>query len=76
MFFDDFEFRFYRISSSYTRWFLWVRYTFCVMSIVALFKFLNRLSDFLFGAGRWVTATLGEQETLWQPGKTQPEWKW
>ena len=39
-------------------------------------KFLNRLSDFLFVAGRWVTATLGEQETLWQPGKTQPEWKW
>jgi cob(I)alamin adenosyltransferase len=33
-------------------------------------KFLNRLSDFLFVAGRWVTATLGEQETLWQPGKT------
>ncbi|MEE2717029.1 MAG: cob(I)yrinic acid a,c-diamide adenosyltransferase [SAR324 cluster bacterium] len=39
-------------------------------------KYLNRLSDFLFVAGRWVTATLGEQETLWQPGKAQPEWEW
>ena len=39
-------------------------------------KYLNRLSDFLFVAGRWVTATLGEQETLWQPGKAQPEGEW
>lgn len=30
--------------------------------------YLNRLSDALFVLSRWVTATLGEQELLWQPG--------
>jgi cob(I)alamin adenosyltransferase len=30
--------------------------------------YLNRLSDALFVFSRWVTATLGEQELLWQPG--------
>jgi cob(I)alamin adenosyltransferase len=30
--------------------------------------YLNRLSDALFVMSRWVTATLGEQELLWQPG--------
>ncbi|MGA1597640.1 MAG: cob(I)yrinic acid a,c-diamide adenosyltransferase [bacterium] len=39
-------------------------------------KYLNRLSDFLFVAGRWVTATLGETEALWVPGKAQPDWRW
>ena len=29
--------------------------------------YLNRLSDALFVFGRWVTATMGEAETLWQP---------
>ncbi|HCV44954.1 MAG TPA: cob(I)yrinic acid a,c-diamide adenosyltransferase, partial [Deltaproteobacteria bacterium] len=33
-----------------------------------IIKYINRLSDFLFVAGRWVTETLGETETLWQPG--------
>ena len=41
-----------------------------------IIKYLNRLSDFLFAAGRWVTETLGEKETLWQPGKSNPEWNW
>ena len=35
-----------------------------------IIKYLNRLSDFLFVSGRWVTETLGEKETLWEPGKT------
>ncbi|MBS1256234.1 MAG: Cob(I)yrinic acid a,c-diamide adenosyltransferase [Deltaproteobacteria bacterium] len=39
-------------------------------------KYLNRLSDFLFVAGRWVTETLGEKETLWEPGKSRPDWRW
>jgi cob(I)alamin adenosyltransferase len=30
--------------------------------------YLNRLSDALFVMSRWVAATLGEQELLWQPG--------
>lgn len=30
--------------------------------------YLNRLSDALFVFSRWVTANLGEQELLWQPG--------
>jgi len=36
--------------------------------------YLNRLSDWLFVLGRWVTAGLGHDETLWQPlGKRGPE---
>jgi cob(I)alamin adenosyltransferase len=36
--------------------------------------YLNRLSDWLFVLGRWVTAGLGHEETLWQPlGKRGPE---
>ena len=31
------------------------------------FSYLNRLSDWLFVLSRWVTATLGEDEVLWQP---------
>mgnify|MGYP001358815113 FL=1 len=38
--------------------------------------FLNRLSDFLFVCGRWVTVTLGEEEVLWVPGKELPDWRW
>jgi cob(I)alamin adenosyltransferase len=34
------------------------------------------MSDLLFVAGRWVTETLGEKETLWQPGKSNPDWNW
>jgi cob(I)alamin adenosyltransferase len=30
--------------------------------------YLNRLSDALFVMSRWVAATLGERELLWQPG--------
>ena len=41
-----------------------------------IIKYINRLSDFLFVAGRWVTETLGETETLWQPGKSCPDWSW
>ena len=41
-----------------------------------ILKFVNRLSDFLFVVGRWVTETLGEKETLWQPGKGKPDWNW
>ena len=29
--------------------------------------YLNRLSDWLFVLGRWVTSGLGHDETLWQP---------
>ncbi len=39
-------------------------------------KYLNRLSDLLFVAGRWVSATMGEEEILWQPGKAKPDWRW
>ena len=36
--------------------------------------YLNRLSDWLFVLGRWVTSGLGNDETLWQPlGKRGPE---
>jgi len=36
--------------------------------------YLNRLSDWLFVLGRWVTSGLGHDETLWQPlGKRGPE---
>jgi len=41
-----------------------------------IIKYINRLSDFLFVAGRWVTETLGETETLWLPGKNSPHWNW
>ncbi len=41
-----------------------------------IIKYINRLSDFLFVAGRWVTETLGEKETLWKPGKSKPNWNW
>ena len=41
-----------------------------------IIKYINRLSDLLFVAGRWVTETLGETETLWQPGKSSPDWSW
>ncbi|MFL2808338.1 MAG: cob(I)yrinic acid a,c-diamide adenosyltransferase [bacterium] len=41
-----------------------------------IIKYINRLSDFLFVAGRWVTENLGETETLWQPGKGSPDWSW
>ena len=39
-----------------------------------IIKFINRLSDFLFVTGRWVTEKLGENETLWKPGKKNPDW--
>ena len=39
-----------------------------------IIKFINRLSDFLFVTGRWVTEKLGEHETLWKPGKKNPDW--
>lgn len=41
-----------------------------------IIKYINRLSDFLFVAGRWTTETLGEKETLWQSGKSKPDWNW
>ena len=41
-----------------------------------IIKYINRLSDYLFVAGRWVTETLCETETLWQPGKSKPDWNW
>ena len=41
-----------------------------------IIKYLNRLSDFLFVSGRWATETLGEKETLWEPGKNAPDWNW
>lgn len=41
-----------------------------------IIKYINRLSDFLFVAGRWATETLGEKETLWQSGKSKPDWNW
>ncbi|MBI4081185.1 MAG: cob(I)yrinic acid a,c-diamide adenosyltransferase [Candidatus Lambdaproteobacteria bacterium] len=39
--------------------------------------YLNRLSDLLFVASRWVAATLGEPELLWQAGLAPDEsWRW
>lgn len=39
--------------------------------------YINRLSDALFVFGRWVTATLDEPETLWQPGLAYDDsWHW
>ena len=38
--------------------------------------YLNRLSDALFVFGRWVAATMGETEVLWQPGLASDDsWK-
>jgi cob(I)alamin adenosyltransferase len=38
--------------------------------------YLNRLSDALFVFGRWVAATLGERELLWEPGLAPDDsWK-
>lgn len=34
----------------------------------AALAYLNRLSDALFVFSRWVTATMGEPESLWEPG--------
>jgi len=39
-----------------------------------IIKFINRLSDFIFVTGRWVTEKLGEHETLWKPGNKNPDW--
>lgn len=36
--------------------------------------FLNRLSDALFVFGRWTSCTMGESETLWEPGQSLPSW--
>jgi cob(I)alamin adenosyltransferase len=39
--------------------------------------YLNRLSDALFVFSRWVTATLDEPETLWQPAMAYDDsWRW
>lgn len=35
--------------------------------------YLNRLSDALFVWARWVGATMGEEEILWQPGLTSDD---
>ena len=36
-------------------------------------KYLNRLSDYLFVAARYVARTAGEEETLWEPGTPTTE---
>ncbi|MBF0279135.1 MAG: cob(I)yrinic acid a,c-diamide adenosyltransferase [SAR324 cluster bacterium] len=41
-----------------------------------IIPYLNRLSDALFVFGRWVSATMGEEEILWQSGKALPDWHW
>ncbi len=41
-----------------------------------IIPYLNRLSDALFVFGRWVSATMGETEILWEPGKDAPDWHW
>ncbi len=39
--------------------------------------YINRLSDALFVMGRWVAATLDEEEFLWRPGSDDPDnWRW
>ena len=43
---------------------------------ISIRTFINRLSDFLFVCGRWVTVTLDEEEVLWVPGKELPDWRW
>ncbi len=41
-----------------------------------MLPYLNRLSDALFVCGRWVGATLGEGEVLWEPGVAYDDsWK-
>ncbi|HKI99184.1 MAG TPA: cob(I)yrinic acid a,c-diamide adenosyltransferase [bacterium] len=41
-----------------------------------ILPYLNRLSDALFVFGRWVAATLGEREVLWEPGVAADDsWK-
>jgi cob(I)alamin adenosyltransferase len=43
----------------------------------SVIAYINRLSDALFVFGRWVNINLGENEILWEPGKTlDPDWKW
>lgn len=37
----------------------------------AALKYINRLSDFLFVASRWVNAAGGVGDVLWEPGKTR-----
>jgi cob(I)alamin adenosyltransferase len=37
----------------------------------AAIKYLNRLSDFLFVAARWINDK-GERDVLWVPGQTRP----
>ena len=32
-----------------------------------IIKYLNRLSDYLFVLGRWVSKSIGEEEQLWSP---------
>ncbi len=34
-------------------------------------KYINRLSDFLFVASRWVNALDGQGDVLWEPGKSR-----
>jgi cob(I)alamin adenosyltransferase len=42
-----------------------------------ILAYVNRLSDAFFVFGRWVAATLGEDEHLWQPaGGDAPDWRW
>ncbi len=43
----------------------------------SVLPYLNRLSDALFVFSRWVSATLEEPETLWQPGLAYDDsWRW
>jgi cob(I)alamin adenosyltransferase len=37
----------------------------------AALTYVNRLSDFLFVASRWVNAKVGDGDILWVPGKTR-----
>jgi cob(I)alamin adenosyltransferase len=41
----------------------------------AALNYINRLSDLLFVASRWVNAASGAGEVLWQPGATRPSEK-
>lgn len=43
----------------------------------SVLPYLNRLSDALFVFSRWVTVTMDEPETLWQPAMAYDEsWRW